>query len=251
MAGLPGHRPHHRQHRGRDDALAPQHIGDRAGEGRGERDGERARRHDRADAGGVGAELPRERRQQRLGGVQIEKGAEAGNRNGDGAVVEEHVAVLEHDQEGGEPAFRKACRALDPRDHARSRERRSKDRAAAVAGIVGVRCCPCAARSRGQLPHVAEVAGRNGQRGGHIRQRLRPIDQGESAERNSRHRGPGFQQPQLFAAQVVPKTSGRQERDAHSGLGQGHRDRQALAAIQSLGDDAARLKPPVDRLVVK
>src|ERR1051325_4449510 len=57
---------------------------------RGERDRERARRHDRADLGRGGAELARQLGQQRLRRIEVEERAEAVDRDGETAVVDPH-----------------------------------------------------------------------------------------------------------------------------------------------------------------
>ena len=64
--------------RGDDHALPAEHVGDGAGERRGQRDGERARGHDGGDLGGAGAEFVRQQRQDRLRRIEIEEGAIAG-----------------------------------------------------------------------------------------------------------------------------------------------------------------------------
>ena len=91
------HRHHHGQHGGGDHALAPEHVGDRAGERRGQRDRRGARGHDGADLGGADAELARQRRQQRLRRIEVDEGAEAGGRDGELAGVEDMRRSLSAD----------------------------------------------------------------------------------------------------------------------------------------------------------
>ena len=76
----------------RDDPLAAEHVGDRAGERRRQRDRQRAGGHDVADLRRPGVEFTRQFRQQRLRRIEMEKGAAAGDGDAEAPVVESHFA---------------------------------------------------------------------------------------------------------------------------------------------------------------
>ena len=71
-----------RERRAHDDAAFAPVVGEPADEGRRQRNGCRRRCHRQADLEVAGAEHVLKQRQQRLGGVQAEKGREAGQHDG-------------------------------------------------------------------------------------------------------------------------------------------------------------------------
>ena len=78
------------RHRHDDQALAPDHVGQRAGKWCGRRDRQGARGDDQAGVGGADTVFARHHRQHRLRRVQVQERADGTEGNGDAARIGKH-----------------------------------------------------------------------------------------------------------------------------------------------------------------